>query len=158
AHQAGLNLLFGVLALQNNFITRDDLLAAFAAWVADKARPLAGFLVDRGALDEARRALLEALVAEHLKQHGGDSAASLAAVSSLGSVREELERLGDAALQASLAATTSRAAGAGGDAGATATYTPSSHRAGARFRILRFHRQGGLGQVYVARDEELGRE
>ena len=40
---------------------------------------------DRGALDAARRALLEALVAEHLKQHGGDPEASLAAVSSLGS-------------------------------------------------------------------------
>jgi hypothetical protein len=44
-HQAGLNLLFGILALQNNFITRDDLLGAFAAWVADKARPLAQLLV-----------------------------------------------------------------------------------------------------------------
>ena len=32
------NLLFGLLALQNNFIGRDDLLAAFAAWVADTAR------------------------------------------------------------------------------------------------------------------------
>ena len=105
------NLLFGILALQNNFIGRDDLLAAFAAWVADKARPLAQILVDRGALDESRRALLEALVAEHLKQHGGDTEASLAAVSSLGSVREDLERLGDADLRASLAATTYRAAG-----------------------------------------------
>ena len=83
----GRNLLFGILALQNNFITRDDLLAAFAAWVPDKARPLAELVVDRGAIDESRRALLEALVAEHLKQHGGDTEASLAAVSSLGSVR-----------------------------------------------------------------------
>ena len=33
-----------------------------------------------------------------------------------------------------------------------------SRRAGERFRILRFHREGGLGRIYVARDEELGRE
>jgi serine/threonine-protein kinase len=155
----GRNLLFGILALQNNFIGRDDLLAAFASWVADKSRPLAQLLVDRGTLDVSRRALLEALVAEHLKQHGGDTEASLAAVSSLGSVRDDLERLGDDDLQASLVAAASRSAGPGGDAEATATYTSSSSsRAGARFRILRFHREGGLGRVYVARDEELGRE
>lgn len=158
ARQAGLNLLFGVLALQNNFITRDDLLGAFTAWVADKARPLAQLLVDRGALDQARRALLEALEVEHLKQHGGDPEASLALVSSLGSVREGLERLDDADLRASLVAAGPRPAGSGGDAAATVTYTPPSHRAGGRFRILRFHKQGGLGRVYIARDEELGRE
>ena len=55
--------------------------------------------------------LLEALVAEHLKQHGGDTEASLAAVSSLGSVRDDLERLDDTDLQASLAAAASRPAG-----------------------------------------------
>src|SRR6185437_3183784 len=33
---------------------------------------------------------------------------------------------------------------------------PSS--AGLRFRILRPHARGGLGEVYVARDEELHRE
>jgi serine/threonine protein kinase len=149
----GRNLLFGILALQNNFISRNDLLAAFAAWVADKTRPLAQLLVEQGILDAARRTLLEALVVEHLKQHGGDTEASLAAVSSLGSVREDLERLGDADLQTSIAA-----AGTGPDAESTATYNPSYRRAGERFRILRFHREGGLGRVYLAHDEELGRD
>ena len=32
------NLLFGLLRIQNNFIDRDALLAAFNSWVADKAR------------------------------------------------------------------------------------------------------------------------
>src|SRR5262245_15323770 len=158
ARQAGLDLLFGVLALQNDFINREQLLAAFGIWVTDKARPLARILADRGALDEARRMLLEALVAEHLKRHGGQTEASLAAVSSLGSVREDLERLDDADLRASLAATGSRPARAGDHPAALATRPRRSPRAGGRFRVLRFHKQGGLGRIYVAQDEELGRE
>jgi tetratricopeptide (TPR) repeat protein len=120
-------------------------------------RSLDRILLDRGALDEPRRALLEALAAEHLRRHGGDTEASLAAVGALGPLRAELEGLGDADLQASLAATTSRADRSGG-ADATADLTPAPRRAGARFRLLRFHREGGLGRVYLARDEELGRE
>jgi serine/threonine protein kinase/Tfp pilus assembly protein PilF len=158
AHQAGFNMLFGVLALQNNFIGRDDLLTAFTAWVADKARPLAQILVERGSLDGTRRALLEALVDEHLKQHGGDPAASLGSVNSLGLVRRDLEQIGDADLQASLTATVSQPGRPGGDAGPKPAPSSSPRRAGQRFRILRFHDKGGLGQVSVALDEELGRE
>ena len=40
----------------------------------------------------------------------------------------------------------------------TPTPASSSRRAGKRFRIVRFHKSGGLGQIYVAYDEELGRE
>ena len=106
-------------------------------------------------LDEARRALLEALVAEHLKQHGGDAELSLGAISSLGAVRAELTRLGDRDLQASLAAITSRAAAAAGAGRAVTNDAASSRRAGARFRVLSLYREGGLGRVYLARDEEL---
>ena len=53
------NLLFGILALQLDFITRDQLVSGTNAWVLAKQRPLA--------LETARRQLLEALVEEHLK-------------------------------------------------------------------------------------------
>ena len=42
------NLLFGILALQMDFITRDALIAAMNAWVLDKAKSLAQILVDEG--------------------------------------------------------------------------------------------------------------
>ena len=46
----------------------------------------------------------------------------------------------------------------GGDGGATARDASSeTRRAGDRFRVLGLHREGGLGQVYVALDEEFGR-
>ncbi len=152
------NLLFGLLAFQNNFIDREALLAAFNTWIADRSHGLGQILLDRGTLSPSRHMLLEALVAEHIKLHGDDSEKSLAALSSIGSVREDLERLDAPDLQASLAATASRSDGSGDTAAATATHTRSSRRAGERFRILRFHREGGLGRVYVARDEELSRE
>src|SRR4051794_7147566 len=34
------NLLFGILALQMDFVPRDQLITAMNAWVLDKARPL----------------------------------------------------------------------------------------------------------------------
>jgi hypothetical protein len=58
------NLLFGILALQMDFISRDALIAVMHAWVLDKAKPLAQILHDQGALTADRRTLLEALVQE----------------------------------------------------------------------------------------------
>ena len=46
------NLLFGILALQNNFINREVLLAAFTAWVVDKQRPLGEILREQGIFDQ----------------------------------------------------------------------------------------------------------
>jgi hypothetical protein len=156
--EADRNLLFGILALQMDFINREALIAAMNAWVLEKQKPLGELLVAAGALSAQDHALLEPMVARHIQMHGGDPEASLAAVSSLGSIRDDLHRLGDADLQASLAATTSRALGSGGDADATAVYTSSSaRRAGEQFRIIRLHAEGGLGRVYEALDEVLGR-
>ena len=45
------NLLFGILALQMDFIGRDALIAAMHAWVLDKAKPLGDILVEQRALD-----------------------------------------------------------------------------------------------------------
>ena len=58
---AAQSLLFGLLALQNNFIDRDTLLAAFNAWVADKFQSLGQILLDRGASTPARHAVLQSL-------------------------------------------------------------------------------------------------
>lgn len=54
------NLLLGILALQNNFITRAQLLAAFNAWVEDKGQSLGALLLAQQALRAEQLALLDA--------------------------------------------------------------------------------------------------
>jgi eukaryotic-like serine/threonine-protein kinase len=152
------NLLFGILALQMDFITRDQLVAAMGAWVLAKHRPLGEILVEQGALSARRRDLLKPMVAEHIAQHGGDPQQSLASLSTGRSTREQLATMADPDIQASLGHVRSRAADAD-DPSRTPTWTAGdSTSRGQRFRVLRPHAQGGLGVVYVAEDTELHRE
>jgi hypothetical protein len=97
------NLLFGILALQMDFISRDALIQAMHAWVLEKSKDLGQILLEQKALGGDEHALLEALVQKHLHKHSNDPERSLAAVSSVGSVRQELQQIADADVQASLA-------------------------------------------------------
>jgi serine/threonine protein kinase/tetratricopeptide (TPR) repeat protein len=154
------NLLFGILALQMDFINRDALIAAMHAWVLAKEKPLGQILRDHGALGLEEQGLLDALVQKHLQKHGNDPAQSLAAVSSLGSVERDLRNLADPDVGASLMHVTQIGMPSPVDRYATRTPSQSSSPASVsqRFRILRPHAHGGLGEVYVALDEELHRE
>ncbi len=97
------NLLFGILALQMDFITRDALVDAMQAWLFNKQKLLGELLVERGALAATDRQLLEPLVDAHIRKHGG-AEQSLAALSSDDGVGAKLKDLNDPDLQASLLA------------------------------------------------------
>jgi serine/threonine-protein kinase len=159
AADADRNLLFGILALQMDFISRDVLIRAMHAWVLEKSKSLGQVLVEQNALGSERHALLEALVRERLRQHGNDAVRSLAAVSSLGPVADDLRQITDPDLGASLihlAVTQMRDPGVTQPTPVPTTNAPNY--SGGRFRIIRPHARGGLGEVFVARDEELNRE
>ncbi len=81
------NLLFGILALQMDFVSKDQLIAGMNAWVLDKTKPLAQILVDQRALDPTDRGSVQRMVHDLLLPgflscrgvDGGPIARSLAA-------------------------------------------------------------------------------
>ena len=113
--QSDRNGLFGVLALQMEFITQAGLIAALQAWTLQKTKPLGELLVELGHMSAEDRAALEPMVDRHVARHGGSAEQSLAALSSVSEVAAELRELSDADVQQSLghiAASESRQAGA----------------------------------------------
>jgi tetratricopeptide (TPR) repeat protein/serine/threonine protein kinase len=156
------NLLFGTLALQMDFISRDAFVKARESCGADKTKTIGKVLVEEGALNADRCALLESLVDEHIEQHGGEAGKSLAALSSAPSVYQTLYQT-PAEQEEGIVHTLKQDGGPevksgflSGAGAQPAVGAPST--VGLRFRILRPHAEGGLGKVSVARDEELHRD
>ena len=149
------NLLFGILALQMDFINRDQLVAAMNAWVLDKAKPLGQILLEQKSLAAGDRALLEPLVDRHVAQHGGPEK-SLAALGQTSSLEQSLAGVKDNDVEASLARLQPTAASL--SSGTLDWRSARPGYSGPRFRVLRPHARGGLGEVFVAEDQELHRE
>src|SRR5262249_42097485 len=71
------NLLFAVLALQLELIDSRKLADVCAGWAAQRDRPLAELLRERGWLSDDDYREVERLLQRKLKKHGGDARAGL---------------------------------------------------------------------------------
>jgi len=169
------NMLFGVMALEMEYINRDQLVAAVNEWMLDKSQTLADLLARQGLLTDKRRQLLDILVKDHMQQRDGDTGETLEAGTSKDQDRRDkngteitLENVRAKGTDGQdqtrdyvpqLEATMSATDGTAKDGSAVPpTKAPKTGKvAGGRFRVLGLHDKGGLGQVLVAEDEELGR-
>jgi serine/threonine protein kinase len=167
------NLLLGLVALQNEIITRPELIAAVRQWVPARGRTLGAILLERRALNTDQVAIVESLVERSLQDHG-DVESALAAVRCPRSVRIALEGIADDDLYLLLSHTCTRGEGEGTLAAGTAapTATPPAMPtltqttaaavvappAGLPFRVITTLKGGSLGSLAVVRDEGLERD
>src|SRR6267142_2745771 len=68
-HSTDRNLLFGILALQMNFVTKDALISAMNTWIQNKERPLSQILQAHGALRPNDQTVIDQLVDKHVVRH-----------------------------------------------------------------------------------------
>ena len=146
------NLLFGILALQMDFIRPDQLIRAMSDWILDKTRPIGQILAEQGSLPSTRETLIHDLVDEHLHVHEGDVRKSLSAVTIPLSVRRQLLELTDADARDTLSFASDE------PSQAAPRNREAQPRDVPRYAIIRSHARGGIGEIFVARDSELKRE
>ncbi len=144
------NLLLGVLAYHMDFVRRAELIAALESWVQNKRQPFEEVLAARGKLTADDLALLRSVVQRQLRKQREHPDRTLQGSEAFAALQEDLKHLGDRDLQTYLAQYTALPPAPEGKAAPGA--------AAARFRIVRKLAEGSLGEVFLARDEELERE
>src|SRR3954452_2854781 len=87
--------LLGLIAIRLGLTSRESLSSAIKAWSRDGTKSLGEILLEKGALDADALSLLESVVEEQLRQHGGDPEKALSAFCALNAIPKEQSETAD---------------------------------------------------------------
>ena len=147
------NLLFGVQALQLDFIDSLQFTEACRQWADGQQNTLADLLVDRGWISKNEQVGLQKIVDRALERCGGDPRKTLGAVSG-STARELMASIADEDLQETLSLLAEN-----GDTGTVHVDPPTAlAETLSRYTLKRLHSEGGLGKIWVVHDDQINRE
>jgi tetratricopeptide (TPR) repeat protein len=141
------NLLFAVLAIQNDMLSKDQLIEGVQAWVEQKDQSLPKILVEKQFLSSYDLDLLELLVSRQIEKHSSLEKSILIndPTHLVETILKEVVSTGKDSKDHKQNST-------------RRTKHIDALSSTSRYEIIRKHAEGGLGEVFLARDRELNRE
>ncbi|WP_435018831.1 serine/threonine-protein kinase [Tundrisphaera sp. TA3] len=151
-------LLLGVLALRLGLARQDALISAYNAWSQQPGRSFAGLLVESTLVSAPSLEMLQDLADRLALLQGGTREALLSL-----NPEDALGPLHERALDPTLRSTIdllglSNLTAIDSLATVAEPHPSRDPAASSRFHSLKLHARGGLGEVFLARDESLGRD
>lgn len=148
------NILFGVVAIENELVSADQMQQVYRQWIKEKSTPVSDLFQKFEFLTDEQCRLIQSEVEQRINRLDRTLATPArkfdpAVTSSLQGFRA------DSDFQYFMA---SYGVNLFPDAPVSLRETIGKSSATGRFRVLRPYAKGGLGEVFVARDEELDRE
>jgi eukaryotic-like serine/threonine-protein kinase len=141
------DLLFGVLAVEAKVFAPEQFTELYRTWMDKQPSSLKDFLVGGGWLTGEDSERLEKMLQAELERHQGDIQSTLHELNS--HLLQKLGNLGDSTLHQSVIEETANR----GLPTADCQLPP-----GQRYRRLHKHAAGGIGQVWLAHDDNLDRD
>jgi serine/threonine protein kinase len=147
------NLLFVVIALQDDLIDQAQFADVCAGWALRPERSLAEMLIERGWITKQDQDEVERKLERKLKKHRGDVRATLGAVAEI-EARDALQVIDNPLVRQSLGGL----APARGHVLVETLVPPASRHDTLRYTFTKVHAEGGLGKIWLAHDTDLNRD
>lgn len=144
------NLLFAVIALQSDLIDMQQFVDACTLWSSRKTSSVADVLVEHGWLNDEDRAHVDYLLERRIKKEGRNARQTLGAIPV--EIKAALAGINDRSIHESLQ---------GAEEGSSeydSNVPALAPRLREKITLRGLHSTGGIGQVWIAYDEVLGRE